>query len=162
MPTRLLLIVIIIVCSLVGCDRWAALLPQPVAVTPTPAAGPRIQVEVEPPVVTVGETVTVHFQALALGIPQFTFTLEPGVSLMVRHGSGDRVVLTPEPADAPFVIESSNESLASGLLTLRAVRPGTATLTIAASGEGGLPGGPFFWTSVNSEPLRLEALPAPG
>lgn len=158
MPKRMLLIIVLIALLTAGCDRWLALLPEPVTPTPTPAsAAPQIIVQADAQSITVGETVTVRFQALALGIPHFTFTLEPGLSLMVRHGSGDRIVLTPEPADAPFVIESSNESLASGLLTLRAVSPGTATLTISASGEGGLPGGPFYWTSVTSEPITLEA-----
>jgi hypothetical protein len=130
----------------------------PVGVVMPTSTPPQVLLQPDTTSTAVGGEIVIQIDVIALGLPVYTISLSPGAMISVPYSGDSPTVQTPEPAAAPFRIVSSAEEIASGTLRLLAVQPGDATLTIFVTGEGGLPAGPFYWTSVQPDPLVLTAL----
>jgi len=133
--------------------------PPPDALAVTPNTPPSILLTADRESVMVGDVITVQARTINLGMPQYTFSLNPGVTITVPYGNSGTPSVSPTQPNAPFEIISTAEELASGLIRLRAVSAGNATLTASASGEARSPEGAFYWSHGASNPLTLIVIP---
>jgi hypothetical protein len=130
--------------------------------TPTPSDGTQgvvIQMQVSPPPLILGSTLTVVAYAGELGMPQYElFVVDQGVTEprpMVRTNFENQVEMLDGTSQILEVV-SVRGAADRAEFALRAKALGSTVIYVGANGElSGGPEGPFFWGTGSSEPLVI-------
>jgi len=148
------------------CPITATRMPPPAAPTygpdsgdqPTRVVDPYVTVCADRATLAVGETLTLEVQSFDIGLPYFRMSVAAGTERPVEIGV--TTYMGPMTPGAPFTgleLLAATGTMSQAEFTLRALQPGTYSLTVLVNGEihYGYPG-PASWSAITSPTVLIQ------